>query len=289
VGLVCLTILHLEFTLQCASPWNLEALPRSVSYRVPVKPTVPYHCHNSPPINRLECENDRGLSHAHQSLIGPLRSRPGNIRQEDTSCSFGLRPQGPFPLHPLIKQELCLPLSDPRKGCENFRHRSQQDCSWAPSGAGSKQPRGSPEELTMSMSPQSLGVVTSPVTSPPHHPQTAFILRPARFRDLPAAARTCSLAFNDDVLFGRLIHPYRKSYPTDVDKYWYRRFAVDFWDWSHTFLVTTEPAGDGKAEETVTGFAHWSRIAPSLQENRRAGWGLAWWDPSKCSSSSCRP
>ncbi|KAJ9611638.1 hypothetical protein H2200_004822 [Cladophialophora chaetospira] len=116
--------------------------------------------------------------------------------------------------------------------------------------------------------------------SPLLESQPTCKLRRAGFSDLSNAARTCSLAFDDDVLFGRLIHPYRKSYPRDVDKYWYRRFVVDFWDWSHVFLVTTEPAVD-KRGGIVTGFAHWSRIAPGWRENYRAGWGLAWWDPRR--------
>lgn len=118
----------------------------------------------------------------------------------------------------------------------------------------------------------------------------SFTLRRAHYGDLAGAARTCSLAFWDDVLFGRLIHTRRTQYPLDSDKYWYRRFMVDWWDWSHVYLVTTEPVsheGEGAGKwggqrgETVTGFAHWSRIAPGRAENRMAGWELAWWDPSK--------
>ncbi len=129
----------------------------------------------------------------------------------------------------------------------------------------------------MALSP---GASTS--TSTLSEAKPTFRLRQARFSDLPAAARTCSRAFDDEVLFGRLIHPYRKSYPGDVDKYWYRRFVVSYWDWSHHFLVTTERTAD-KTGDIVTGFAHWSRIAPGWKENNRAGWGLTWCDPSKCS------
>jgi hypothetical protein len=58
---------------------------------------------------------------------------------------------------------------------------------------------------------------------------------------------------------------------------------VDWWDWSHVFLVTTEREKDesDSQREIVTGLAHWSRIAPSKGENRKAGWELGWWDPSK--------
>ncbi|KAK5313650.1 hypothetical protein LTR93_010828 [Exophiala xenobiotica] len=111
----------------------------------------------------------------------------------------------------------------------------------------------------------------------------SFTLRRARFTDLPGAARATSLAFWDEVLFGRLIHPRRHEYPLDSDKYWYRRFMVDWWDWSHVFLVTTErEKGESDSQrEIVTGLAHWSRIAPSKGENRKAGWELGWWDPRR--------
>lgn len=116
--------------------------------------------------------------------------------------------------------------------------------------------------------------------------QQGFTLRRAKFSDLSAAARTCSLAFWDDVLFGRLIHPHRASYPFDFDKYWYRRFVVDWWDRSHVFLITTDTVHEGSKDdatgrEVVTGLAHWSRIAPARQVNYDAGWELRWWDPSK--------
>jgi GNAT superfamily N-acetyltransferase len=108
----------------------------------------------------------------------------------------------------------------------------------------------------------------------------SFTLRSARFSDLASAARACTLAFDDDELFGPIIHPHRKAFPRDMDKYWYRRFIIDFWDPSHVFLVTTEKH-DRSKKEVVTGFAHWCRIAPEPRINLAAGWGLAWWDLSK--------
>lgn len=174
-------------------------------------------------------------------------------------------------------------------------------------------PTADPKSLSSETTP--LLLASSDNNTPPKL-ASRFALRRARFSDLAPAARTCSLAFWDDVLFGRLIHPYRATYPADVDKYWYRRFVVDWWDWSHVFLVTTErvPASEaqgvsgdvtGEARrchggsshhesgpqptieeeqnevEIVTGFAHWSRIAPDSRANYQAGWGLACWDPSK--------
>ncbi|EXJ89771.1 hypothetical protein A1O3_02838 [Capronia epimyces CBS 606.96] len=174
-------------------------------------------------------------------------------------------------------------------------------------GTGSKSLEPTPTPLLTTGSSSTTTIYTS-------NPNSGFTLRRARFGDLSPAARTCSLAFWDDVLFGRVIHPHRTTYPADVDKYWYRRFVVDWWDWSHVFLVTTEtvlvsedenegedqdektakvgpqgpeqhlgarPTHRAKQKEIVTGFAHWSRIAPSWRNNYQAGWGLAWWDPRR--------
>lgn len=122
---------------------------------------------------------------------------------------------------------------------------------------------------------------------PPAPSPQDFTIRRATFTDLPAAARTTSLAFWDDVLFGRLIHPHRAAYPLDSDKYWYRRFVVDWWDRSHVFLISTttdtevSKGDNASSAEVVTGLAHWSRIAPTRQINYKAGWELRWWDPSK--------
>jgi hypothetical protein len=45
--------------------------------------------------------------------------------------------------------------------------------------------------------------------------------------------------------------------------------------------VTTESDAADKTKEIVTGFAHWSRIAPGWRDNQRAGWGLTPLDQSK--------
>jgi GNAT superfamily N-acetyltransferase len=95
-------------------------------------------------------------------------------------------------------------------------------------------------------------------------------LRLARFADHAAMARTLSLAFWDDVLFGRLIHPYRSQYPHDSDLYWLRRIQVHWWNWSHVFLVTVD-VDDRTGTEIVTGVAHWNRMG--------GRGGLAPWDP----------
>src|SRR5271154_2560981 len=114
----------------------------------------------------------------------------------------------------------------------------------------------------------------TPTSSPPRSQ-----VRRALIGEQSNIARVCSLAFWDDVLFGKLIHPFREQHPHDSDLYWLRRIQVDWWDWSPVFLVTTD-VDSQTGREVVTGHAHWSRIG-SREQNWRAGWGLRWWDASK--------
>ena len=135
-----------------------------------------------------------------------------------------------------------------------------------------------------------------------------FSIRRATYSDLTSIARVSTLAFWNDVLFGKLIHPHRHTFPKDNDTYWLRRNAVYYWDWSHVFLVavTREPAPypelavtelvDASDEEQkpllvdrttgskkVIGIAHWSRMVPDRgpQSNYAVGYDLAWWDPRR--------
>ncbi|RMZ87706.1 hypothetical protein DV736_g5059, partial [Chaetothyriales sp. CBS 134916] len=115
---------------------------------------------------------------------------------------------------------------------------------------------------------------------------TPCAIRRAFFSEQRAIARVCTAAFWNDVLFGQLIHPHRLQYPNDNDLYWLRRTQVDWWDWSHIFIVATTGKDSvsrrGKDDERIIiGQAHWSRIADSEAENYAAGWGLAWWDPRR--------
>jgi len=106
-------------------------------------------------------------------------------------------------------------------------------------------------------------------------------LRLARFTDHAAMARTLSLAFWDDVLFGHLIHPHRAQYPHDSDLYWLRRIQVHWWDWSHVFLVTVD-VEETTGAEIVTGVAHWSRMGGGGgvgRESLAPHAPLASWDP----------
>jgi GNAT superfamily N-acetyltransferase len=110
-------------------------------------------------------------------------------------------------------------------------------------------------------------------TSNPANAATKSVnLRRAHFVDQQSMARALSLAFWDDVLFGHLIHPHREQYPHDSDLYWLRRIQVNWWDWSHVFLVTTD-VDEKTRSEVVTGVAHWSRMG-------KTGATSGWLDPT---------
>lgn len=145
----------------------------------------------------------------------------------------------------------------------------------------------------------------SDTTSNPSTKST-FTIRPATFNDLPSLARTSTLAFWNDVLFGNVIHPHRHHYPSDCDTYWLKRFQCSYWDWSQVFLVATstspprhselaipEFAADpsekslllspSDSEERVVGVAHWSRAADVPRthalSNYACGMALPRWSP----------
>ena len=147
----------------------------------------------------------------------------------------------------------------------------------------------------------------APTTTTPS--RLPFSIRHGTFSDLGSIARVSTVAFWNDVLFGKLIHPHCHAYPKDNDVYWLRRNGVYYWDWSHVFLVavTREPApypelavrelpddadhgehqpllnDKGAGRERVIGTAHWSRMCPDNHalSNYALGYDLAWWDPRR--------
>jgi GNAT superfamily N-acetyltransferase len=131
-----------------------------------------------------------------------------------------------------------------------------------------------------------------------------YTIRYANFSDLPSVARTYTLGFWNDVLFGRLIHPHRHKFPADNDIYWLKRLQCSYWDWSQIFLVATTSSPPPYPEltiaefendsseksplwphngERIIGAAQWSRSAnlPSTHRlsNHAFGRALAWWSP----------
>jgi len=83
-------------------------------------------------------------------------------------------------------------------------------------------------------------------------------IREARFPEQARIAHIFAAAFWDNGLFGDMIHPHRKKFPADNDLYWLRRCQVDWWDYTHRFIVSTTTDADGR--EIVTGVAHWARL-----------------------------
>lgn len=108
-------------------------------------------------------------------------------------------------------------------------------------------------------------------------------LRFARFSEIYSCAQVLAQSFAEDVLFGEYIHPHRHEYPDDMALFWYRPMLTEWFDWTMVFLVSTEM--DKQGREIITGVALWHRMGDN---GRRCGWGLAPWDPSKCSRTESR-
>lgn len=85
-----------------------------------------------------------------------------------------------------------------------------------------------------------------------------FVLRDARYSELPEIAHVMGRAFWDDNLFGEYIHPHRQQFPNDIDLYFLRRARVNFWDWRFKFLVAVAKNEDGR--EVIAGIAQWCRL-----------------------------
>lgn len=97
-------------------------------------------------------------------------------------------------------------------------------------------------------------------------------LRDATYGDLPEISHVMGLAFFNDNLFGDIIHPHRKEYPSDVDLYWLRRARINFWDYRYKWLVAVDAGEDGK--ETIAGIAQWTRFGSGGKSLE-----CRWYDP----------
>ncbi|OCK80860.1 acyl-CoA N-acyltransferase [Lepidopterella palustris CBS 459.81] len=98
-------------------------------------------------------------------------------------------------------------------------------------------------------------------------------IRPATWADLSAISSLCAGSFQDDELFGEMMHPLRKEYPVDFEQYFVRRNRVNWWDYTHVWYVaTTTDIVDGKEQEVVAGIAEWELQGTVSTK-------LAWWDP----------
>ncbi|KAF2843582.1 hypothetical protein M501DRAFT_103921 [Patellaria atrata CBS 101060] len=109
-------------------------------------------------------------------------------------------------------------------------------------------------------------------SSPPLHPKPSFYIRPARFSEQYRIAEVLTAAFWDDELFGNIINPRRHEFPEDNKLYWLRQFQVNWWDWTHQYIVAVV---QHEGKELVTGVALWERLG---EEGRRK-MAPKWWDP----------
>lgn len=100
-------------------------------------------------------------------------------------------------------------------------------------------------------------------------------IREAHFSEQAQIGRVCAAAFWDDELFGDLIHPHRKEFPADNNLYWLRRCQVNWWDYTHRFMVSTTMSPEGR--EIVTGVAQWARLGKGGKSME------CWWfNPRTC-------
>ncbi|KID69000.1 uncharacterized protein G6M90_00g054370 [Metarhizium brunneum] len=79
-------------------------------------------------------------------------------------------------------------------------------------------------------------------------------IREAKYSDLREMAEAAAAAFQDEELFGELMHPRRKEYPQDFVAYFERRF-LRHWNDPNCHLVV----GLDKTTGKVVGCAQWER------------------------------
>ena len=83
-------------------------------------------------------------------------------------------------------------------------------------------------------------------------------IRKAQFSEHNTIATICAAAFFEEDLFGRVMHPHRHQYPTDVTLFWHA-FIRDQWiDWRNRPFVALK-RDEKTGEEEVVGIAVWQR------------------------------
>jgi GNAT superfamily N-acetyltransferase len=84
-------------------------------------------------------------------------------------------------------------------------------------------------------------------------------LRYARPEDEPLMVSICTRAFFDDDLFGRVIHPFRQTYPDDVQIYWHETIRREWAMPKTQVLVAIEEPKLEHDIEIIVGLAIWER------------------------------
>lgn len=91
-----------------------------------------------------------------------------------------------------------------------------------------------------------------------HHSNTlstTMPIRPIRSNDLLPVSHILARAFEKESSIGCFVHPYQSDYPDDMYLYFLRYLRVDLARGTDHLLVSY----DGKNENQITGFAHWTR------------------------------
>lgn len=115
--------------------------------------------------------------------------------------------------------------------------------------------------------------MSSESSNTPSPKNNKIIIRHAGYVELHALSSVLAIAFQDEMLFGKLIHPYRDKYPSDVAYYWLRRFQRDYWDYSQILLAAVDTS---VSPNRICGAAQWQRHGSGLHSR---GWGLRKTDP----------
>lgn len=97
-------------------------------------------------------------------------------------------------------------------------------------------------------------------------------LRAAQFQDLDVVASMFAEAFWDEIVFGKLFHPYRAAFPQDYRRYWRQKVSEWYWDVHHHLIVycILNSNEQGHEEETLTGVADWMRLGKEAAQVRRS-------------------
>ena len=106
---------------------------------------------------------------------------------------------------------------------------------------------------------------------------TTMALRTAQTKDLDTIAGIFAEAFWDEIVFGKLFHPYRAAFPQDYRRYWRHKVSEWYWDIGHQLIVSciVKSNPEGRGEEILTGVADWMRLGKQ-SARERGSWVSRW-------------
>lgn len=103
-------------------------------------------------------------------------------------------------------------------------------------------------------------------------------IRPATWADLPLAATVLASAFEDEALFGDIMHPHRQKYPNDMRLWFLQQLRKDFFDPCSVILVSYPATTMATTTRTmITGCCVWTRKGETGPAALRAQQSWASW------------